>query len=59
MSKERARVSVTFSVDYAENKKGETVYVSRSLAHYLFSVEKVAKITEEAKKKKTKEKSDK
>lgn len=59
MSKERARVSVTFSADYAENKKGETVDVSRSLAHYLISVEKVAKLTEEVKKKTTKEKVDK
>lgn len=59
MSKERARVSVTFSADYAENKKGETVDVCRSLAHYLISVEKVAKLTEEEKNKTTKKKVDK
>jgi hypothetical protein len=49
MGASRNRVSVTFTKDYAESKKGDVLVVGRSIAHQLITVEKVAELTTEKK----------
>lgn len=45
MEASRNRVSVTFTKDYAESKKGDILIVGRSIAHQLTKVEQVAELT--------------
>jgi len=49
MAKERVRVEVKFNQDYETKKKGETMSVSRTLAHLLVNVAKVADKVNEVK----------
>lgn len=49
MANQRVRVVVEFTQDYETKKKGETMSVSRTLAHLLTNVAKVAVKVEETK----------